>query len=795
MKKRSISVIFSLFACLFLLISTGCSSSNSFSGSDQTGILNLEIVMNNNSRMILPDIDMTPVSYVINGAGPDGAAFTMNTTDTLVDVMELAFGTWVIAVDGYNGEGTRIAYGTETVEVHTGETTPIDIIVSPLTGNGTLNVLLTWESEDTEIPSIESQLIASDGTTLDLDFEINANGDEGTYTNDALPAGYYTLSVKLLDNGIYTMGGVEIVRIVEGAETNGTIYFPEINKPGGNIGFAITANMGNPIDVTLSEIPGTIDPDATVEVTASVPDGTGDVFHTWYLNGNYAGMGSTANPTYTINAAELKLGNIYRLDVSTFSADGNRAGSASAKFKIEESALTWKYYHVFNQETGTPEIGHAKINDMPGTRALAIYDFLSETQTGDAIVLNAEGAVYSGDGTGAIYVSDCPVDSKSELVFTLDSRNDDTEAGIHSRAKDYSGATIDEIHGNGFMNVSVYYDDSSDTIIVNNNGYKHNLGSASGWTGSEFKIIVKQYGRLVQVDLYRAGIMQYQSNAILPEVLVSNVTEQFIVPYARKNITLNRFAFMDQVEAPFDPDNPIVDTTEPVGTPYTEPTNLWLYSHLFNKVEGEALDPSGAETNVENRFSIQSLSGNVIMGSYGLTIQGTDDFDIVMGSESPSNIHAESILKFTESGQHLLLLRGNNIEEIMSGGEDSSCLIVGMMLDNDEIILSVQEYMNGSIDGGVYGDNLCVNGCDLSDWIDQECRLVVDVFNKKVQAKLYKNDVLAGQLKFSLSDSSSSTGTQSGFLLDKNAPVKQYRFFEQTEEPFSGSGIDPINYG
>ncbi|MCP4131658.1 MAG: SUMF1/EgtB/PvdO family nonheme iron enzyme, partial [bacterium] len=47
----------------------------------------------------------------------------------------------------------------------------------------------------------------------------------------------------------------------------------------------------------------------------------------------------------------------------------------------------------------------------------------------------------------------------------------------------------------------------------------------------------------------------------------------------------------------------------------------------------------------------------------------------------------------------------------------------------------------------------------------------------------------------SLSDSSSSTGTQSGFLLDKNAPVKQYRFFEQTEEPFSGSGIDPINYG
>ncbi|MCP4135406.1 MAG: hypothetical protein GY754_30835, partial [bacterium] len=420
MKKNSISIIFLLFASLFLLISTGCGTSESTSGSDRTGILNLEIVnKHSNSKIILPDIDMTPASYVINGTGPDGATFTVDSSETQVSVIELAFGTWALSVEGYNAAGTRIALGAGTAEVHTGETTNTDITVTPLTGNGTLNFVLTWEAADTETPSIESQLTSSDGTTQDLAFVIT-NGDTGTCTNDTLPAGYYALSVKLLDNGIYTMGAVEIIRIVEGAVTTGTIDFPEINKPGGTIDINITSDMQEPIDVSLSAVPETIASDAAVDVTASVPDGTGDVFHTWYVNGNFAAAGSTANPSYTITASALKLDGSYRLDVVTFSANGKRAGSKSASFTIAENIIpVVKYSHVFDISAGNPQIGNADIDDMMGTRTLSTYDLSAETQDGKAVWVNPYGARYPGDGLGAIYISHCPVNSKSELTFQL----------------------------------------------------------------------------------------------------------------------------------------------------------------------------------------------------------------------------------------------------------------------------------------------------------------------------------------------------------------------------------------
>ncbi|MCP4132714.1 MAG: leucine-rich repeat domain-containing protein, partial [bacterium] len=190
-----------------------------------------------------------------------------------------------------------------------------------------------------EVPSIEAQLINSSDVVQDLTFTISSieGTSTGTFSDSALPAGYYVLSVKLLDNNIQTMGAVEIVRIVEGATSTGSFIFNEINKPGGTIIANILADMEEPIEVSMSDIPAELAKGTTTEVTASVPDGVGDVRYTWFINGEQQHIGSTADPVYTIPVDTLKTDGVYRIDLVAFTLDGKRGGSATDTFRVTEA--------------------------------------------------------------------------------------------------------------------------------------------------------------------------------------------------------------------------------------------------------------------------------------------------------------------------------------------------------------------------------------------------------------------------------------------------------------------------
>lgn len=68
---------------------------------------------------------------------------------------------------------------------------------------------------------------------------------------------------------------------------------------------------------------GTVD-----TATAPVADGTRNVVYVWYLNGVSVGTGSS----YTVPATTAA--GYYRLDVTAFTADGARGGSASTAFQV-----------------------------------------------------------------------------------------------------------------------------------------------------------------------------------------------------------------------------------------------------------------------------------------------------------------------------------------------------------------------------------------------------------------------------------------------------------------------------
>ena len=134
------------------------------SASGAGGSLTIQVGNHINTQTLLPPISMTPVSYTVTGSGPGGATFSQTTTGAAVTVNSLAFGSWNITVNALNSDGTLIGSGQAAASVHTGQTTTVAISVVPLTGNGTLNLTVSWTASQVEIPSILASLTPPSGS-------------------------------------------------------------------------------------------------------------------------------------------------------------------------------------------------------------------------------------------------------------------------------------------------------------------------------------------------------------------------------------------------------------------------------------------------------------------------------------------------------------------------------------------------------------------------------------------------------------------------------------------------------
>ena len=220
--------------------------------------------------------------------------------------------------------------GNGTAAVVTGQQTSLAITVTPLPGTGTLDLDVTWTAADVQTSSIDAQLLPSTGSAIPLAFTLGTGSASCLKTGIA--SGYYTLTLKLLDNGVLVMGAVEVVRIVTGQTTYGLFDFTQVNKGTGGIVVSITPLKGDPIAVAMPGQAATLAPGASMTVTATVPTSVGNVTYVWYLNGEPKATGSSASPSFTVGST-LASG-FYRLDVTSFTADGQRAGAASHSFTI-----------------------------------------------------------------------------------------------------------------------------------------------------------------------------------------------------------------------------------------------------------------------------------------------------------------------------------------------------------------------------------------------------------------------------------------------------------------------------
>jgi len=314
---------------LLIAILASCSMAGT-AGDAEEGSLAIT-VRDGSARTLLPPIDMSIAVYGITGVGPGGRTFSRTSDDPSVTIEGLAFGPWTVTVQAMNADGIRIGEGTGSVVVHTGVQSTLAITVLPLPGDGSLALDVTWMAADVPMPSVDATLLPSTGPAIPLAFDVESGS--ATCACGGIAAGYYTLSVHLLDNGVLVMGAVEVVRIVEGQTTSGSFDFVDVNRGTGSVVVTISPVVSDPLAVTLTGHMATLAPGSTMTVSAAVPAGVGNVTYVWYLNAASAATGSNTAPSFTFGSA-LPVG-YYRLDVTAFTADGLRAGAASHQFTVQ----------------------------------------------------------------------------------------------------------------------------------------------------------------------------------------------------------------------------------------------------------------------------------------------------------------------------------------------------------------------------------------------------------------------------------------------------------------------------
>ena len=303
------------------------------------GELTIRVAVESAKNMV-PSTDLSAASYDVSGSGPDGATFFMSFTGTSGTQKGLVFGDWTIVVEGRNASGTIVTYGTGSTKVTTGTTQSVDIAMLPMVGPGTLELAVTWDPADVPTPTLQSQLVPSQGTAIDLAFSQPSPG-QASCSNNAIPNGYYTLVVKLLDNGQLVAGAVDTALIVADATTSGSIAFAKVNKGTGSIIVNITLEMNSPVPVTMTGQAAELAIGQAMTVTASVPPELGNTTYVWYLNGVSVGMGSSITLNTSANPLDPRT---YRLDVCGFVSSESRAGSATCTFEVTPVAqvtLEW----------------------------------------------------------------------------------------------------------------------------------------------------------------------------------------------------------------------------------------------------------------------------------------------------------------------------------------------------------------------------------------------------------------------------------------------------------------------
>ncbi len=284
-------------------------------------------------RTLEPPLDMNVASYNLTGLGPGGASFQRpGVTGASTTVDSLAPGSWQVTVEAFNSASQLIGTGSADAVVVAGATTASLIVVSPLAGDGLLQLTVTWPSGQLSNPSVAGTLAPVGGSPTALAFALA--GESATYQNPALASGYYVLSLSLREGTTVVWGRAESVRILAGQTTTGLFALTAADLDPGSLQVTILPNLQNPFQISFQGQSQALAPGTDMTVSAALSPVPPSPSYQWYLDGSPL-PGATGS-SLTIGSA-LPVG-ANRLDLLVQA--GGALAASGVSFRISPYART-----------------------------------------------------------------------------------------------------------------------------------------------------------------------------------------------------------------------------------------------------------------------------------------------------------------------------------------------------------------------------------------------------------------------------------------------------------------------
>lgn len=316
-----------------ILIFAGCGLNNSHL-IDKNLSKDRTIVLNFNSsylstKLIGPNIDMTPATYDIKGTGPNSASFEeLGITSTTITIPDLIIGYWVITVDAKNASGIIIGTGQEIVNVSSQDIIIVTVNITPLSGTGTLSLSVDW-TEATQFTG-DAEVIGTVEYKTQTGYDIPeaitfSQTGESAACSTMLQSGYYRLSLEVKQTGIDSAYFIESVRIVYDVTTSASIFIKDSPQVG-EVDIIIEVDMQNPIDITFNGLQNPLAVGTDMTVIASTNPLAES--YQWYLDG--LELSGKTNSSITIGN-ELEQGTY---ELTLIVALGVILSSESLTFKV-----------------------------------------------------------------------------------------------------------------------------------------------------------------------------------------------------------------------------------------------------------------------------------------------------------------------------------------------------------------------------------------------------------------------------------------------------------------------------
>ena len=391
---------------------------------EEPGRSSLRLTMQSNdgqNRSILPQDTPLEVSrYAVTGTGPQGSTFEVQSTSPTIEVEGLLMGNWILTAVGQNKHGVNLVSGSTTCSL-TSEPTNALIELNTLMGSGTMNVGLTWDKSKISNPSIDLWITDSDGIKTKVTPTTSNYINGAVYYSATYPSGSYMLQGKLYSGSTVVAGCAEVIRIVGGKTTEGTIAlnldkYPEIPSS-----LTLINKAGTPIECSISGITTPIA--AFQEITASVTvpeaESSDDLGVLWFLDGEE--LSSSLECTFTPSTGT------HRLDLIAKGALLASSGSASISFKATVAG-TPGYPVLANTVTdntdGLKISGNTKVAFLPDGKILLASSIHNSLQICRIVrdSLEVIRTYTPSDGFNTVKVTDMLVDKNTNRVAIADNQ-------------------------------------------------------------------------------------------------------------------------------------------------------------------------------------------------------------------------------------------------------------------------------------------------------------------------------------------------------------------------------------